>query len=144
MSSTQTLMIAIAFTLPLDITGPASGYLLIIFGFLALLVVDLLIALVEGVTLTLLSWNPFRQSLTISLIMNLISGLINGILLILLQRTPLIWLPVSFVISLLIEVFVLTYFKRQAIRQNSIFVLLANLASYILLILPAYYFGIHP
>jgi hypothetical protein len=136
-------MIAIAFTLPLDITGPASGYLLIIFGFLALLVVDLLIALVEGVTLTLLSWNPFRQSLTISLIMNLISGLINGILLILLQRTPLIWLPVSFVISLLIEVFVLTYFKRQAIRQNSIFVLLANLASYILLILPAYYFGIH-
>jgi hypothetical protein len=137
-------MIAIAYTLPLDITGPASGYLLIIFGFLALLVVDLLIALIEGVTLTLLSWNPFRQSLTISLIMNLISGIINGILLILLQRTPLIWLPVSFVISLLIEVFVLTYFKRQAVRQNSIFVLLANLASYILLILPAYYFGIHP
>jgi len=118
--------------------------LLIVFGFLALLVVDLLIALIEGVTLTLLNWNPFRQSLTISLIMNLISGLINGILLILLQHTPLVWLPVSFVISLLIELFVMTYFKRQAVRQNSFFVLLANLASYILLILPAYYFGTHP
>jgi len=128
----------------LDITGPAAPYLLVVFGFLALLVVDLLIALVEGVTLTLLSWNPFRTSLTVSLIMNIISGVINGILLILLQRTPLIWLPVSFVLSLLIEFFILTYFKRDALRQNSLFVLLANLASYILLILPAFYFGTHP
>jgi len=129
---------------PLDITGPASGYLLLGFGFLALLVVNLLVALTEGVTLTLLSWNPFRASLTVSFIMNMISGIINGILLILLQRTPLIWLPISFVLSLLIEGFVITYFKRDAFRQNSLFVLLANLASYILLILPAYYFGTHP
>jgi len=131
-------------TLPLAITGPASGYLLLIFGFLALLVVDLIIALIEGVTLTLLRWNPFRQSLTISLIMNIASGILNGILLILLQGTPLVWLPVSFVISLLIEGSIMTYFKRDAIRQNAIFVSLANLASYILLILPAYYFGTHP
>jgi len=128
----------------LNITSPASGYLLLFFGFLALLVVDLIIALIEGVTLTLLRWNLFRQSLTISLIMNITSGILNGILLILLQRTPFVWLPVSFVISLLIEGFVMTYFKRDAIFQNSLFVLLANLASYILLILPAYYFGTHP
>ena len=125
----------------LDITGPASGVLLLVFGILALLVVDVLIALIEGVTLTLLSWNPFRQSLFISLIMNLISGIINGILLILLQRTPLVWLPVSFAISLLLEWFIMTYFKRQAAGQNGIYVVLANLASYILLVLPAYYFG---
>jgi hypothetical protein len=131
-------------TFPLDITGPASAYLLLVFGFLALLVVDLLIALIEGVTLTLLKWNPFRKSLTISLIMNIFSGIINGILLILLQRTPLVWLPVSFIISLLLEGFIMTYFKRDAVRQNSFFVLLANLASYILLILPAFYFGTHP
>ena len=129
---------------PLDITGPASGYLLLGFGFLALLVVNLLVALIEGVALTLLSWNPFRASLTVSFIMNMISGIINGILLILLQRTPLVWLPISFVLSLLIEGFVISYFKRDAFRQNSLFVLLANLASYILLILPAYYFGTHP
>jgi len=128
----------------LDITGPAAPYLLLIFGFLALLVVNLLIALVEGVTLTLLSWNPVRASLMVSLIMNIISGIINGILLILLQRTPFVWLLISFALSLLIEGFIMAYFKRDALRQNSLFVLLANLASYILLILPAFYFGTHP
>jgi hypothetical protein len=128
----------------LAITKSTSGLILIILGFLALLVVDLIIALIEGVALTLLRWNPFRQSLTISLIMNIISGILNGSLLILLQRTPFVWLPISFVISLLIEGFIMTYFKRDTIRQNSLFVLLANLASYILLILPAYYFGTHP
>jgi hypothetical protein len=131
-------------TPPLNINGPAAGYLLLVLGFLALLVIDMIIALIEGVALTMLRWNPFRQSLTISLIMNITSGILNGILLILLQRTPLVWLPVSFVISLLIEGFIMTYFKRDAIRQNSLFVLLANLASYILFILPAYYFGTHP
>lgn len=131
-------------TLTFAITGPASPYLLLILSFLALVVVDLLIVLIEGVTLTLLKWNPFRACLMVSLIMNIIAGIINGSLLITLQRTPLVWLPVSFVISLLIDVFILTYFKRQAFRQNSLFALLVNLASYLLLILPAYYFGTHP
>ncbi len=130
--------------LPTEITGPAAPYLLLIFGFLALLVVNLLIAVIEGVTLTLLSWNPFRISMTVSFIMNIISGIVNGILLVFLQRSPFVWLPVSFVISLIIEVSVMTYFKREAFRQNSIFILIANLVSYILLILPAYYFGANP
>jgi hypothetical protein len=131
-------------TLPFDITGPAAPYLLIIFGFLALIVVDLLLAVVEGVTLTLLNWNPFRASMMVSFIMNIISGILTGILLVLLQHSPFIWLPVSFVLSLIIEVFVMTYFKRDAFRQNCWFVFLANLASYILLILPAFYFGTNP
>jgi hypothetical protein len=130
--------------LPLDLSPSSSAILLLVFGFLALLVVDVLISLIEGVTLTLLKWYPFRQSLTIALIMNLISGIFNAILLILLQRTPIFWLPISFGISILIEAFVMTYFKRTAIRQNSFFVVIANLASYIVLILPAYYFGTHP
>lgn len=127
--------------LPLNLTPTSSTVLLLVLGFLALLVVDVLIALIEGVTLTLLKWNLFRPSLTISLIMNLISGVINGILLVLFQRSPLVWLPVSFLISLLIEVFIMTYFKRDRFWQNALFVLLANLVSYILLVLPAYYFG---
>src|SRR4030042_6536014 len=126
---------------PLDITGPVAPYLLLVFGFLALLVVNLLIALVEGVTLTLLSWNLFRISMTVSFIMNIISGIVNGILLVLLQRSPFVWMPVSFVLSIIIEVFVMTYFKRDSFRQNILFVFLINLASYIILILPAYYFG---
>jgi hypothetical protein len=131
-------------TLPLLISGPSATYFLLIFGFLALLVVNLLIALVEGVTLTLLGWNLFRISMKVSFIMNIISGIVNGILLVLLQRSPFVWLPVSFVISLIVEVFVFTYFKRDAFRQNCLFIFLANLASYLLLILPAYYFGTHP
>lgn len=131
-------------TLLLDITGPASVYLLLGFGFLALIVVNLLIALIEGVALTLLKWNPFRASITVSFIMNMASGIVNGILLIFLQHNPFVWLPISFVLSLLIEGFSMTYFKRDAFRQNYLLVLIANLASYIILILPAYYFGTHP
>jgi hypothetical protein len=126
------------------ITGPAAPYILFIFGFLALVIIDLLIALVEGVLLTLLKWNHFRACLTVSLLMNLIAGILNGILLILLQHVPLAWLPVSFIISLLIDIFILTYFKRDALRGNSLYALLVNLASYVLLILPAYYFGSRP
>jgi hypothetical protein len=131
-------------TLPLNISGPAAPYLLLVFGFLALLVVNLLIALVEGVTLTLLSWNPFRTSMIVSFIMNITSGVVNGILLVILQHNPYVWLPVSFVLAIIIEVFVMTYFKRDAFRQNSFFIFLANLASYIVIILPAYYFGSNP
>ncbi|OGO60378.1 MAG: hypothetical protein A2032_02875 [Chloroflexi bacterium RBG_19FT_COMBO_49_13] len=135
----------ITFTLsPLDITGPSAPYLLLVFGLLALFVVNLLLALVEGVILTLLSWNPFRTSMTVALFMNIASGIVNGILLILLQRTPFVWLPISFILSIIIEAFVLTYFKRDAFRQNIMSIFLVNLASYILLILPAYYFGSHP
>src|SRR4030065_717464 len=98
----------------LDIANPAAPYLLLILGLLALLVVNLLIALVEGVALTLLRWNPFRPSMIVSVIMNMVSGVFNGVLLILLQRSPLVWIPISFVLSLLLEVFVVSYFKRQA------------------------------
>jgi len=131
-------------TFTLAITGPAAPYILVIFGFFALVIVDLLIALVEGVFLTLLKWSHFRACLTVSLIMNLIAGILNGLLLVLLQHLPLVWLPVSFALSLLVDVFFLTYFKRDALRRNSLYALLVNLASYILLILPAYYFGSRP
>ncbi len=123
------------------INGPAAGALLIVLGFLALLVIDLIIALIEGVALTLLKWNSSRTSLMVSYIMNIVSGIINGVLLIVLQHNPFVWLPVSFVISILVEGFIMNYFKRDAFRQNGLFVVVANLASYILLILPAYYYG---
>ena len=119
----------------------ASPYLLLILGFLALLVVDLLIALVEGVFLTWLSFLPFRQSMSVSFIMNIISGIVNGVLLVILQRWPYIWLPISFVLAVVIESFVMTYFKRHDLRRNILLALLVNLASYVILILPAYYFG---
>ena len=125
-------------------SSPPSPLLLLVLGFLALIVVNLIIALIEGITLTLLKWGSSRTSLMVSYIMNIVSGIVNGILLVLLQHNPLIWLPVSFIVSVVIEGFIMTYFKRHAFLQNILFVILANLASYILLILPAYYFGTHP
>jgi hypothetical protein len=124
------------------ITGPAAVILLVVLGILALIVVYLLVGLIEGVVLTLLSWGSSRASMTVSIIMNLSSGLINGVLLILLQHTPLLWLPISFVLSLLIEISIMTYFKRETPAKNSLYALVINLASYIILILPAYYFGV--
>jgi len=121
--------------------SPTSPYLLLVLGFLALLVVDLLIALVEGVFLTWLSYQPFRQSMSISFIMNIISGIVNGVLLVILQRSPYIWLPISFVLAVIIESFVMTYFKRNDLPRNSLRAIFVNLASYVILILPAYYFG---
>jgi hypothetical protein len=117
--------------------------LLVILGILALIVVNLIIALLEGVILTVVNWNPFRASMMVSVIMNLASGIINGVLLILLQQSPLVWLPVSFVISILIEWFFLSYFKRNAALRNLLLAFVLNLLSYIILILPAYYFGTH-
>lgn len=118
--------------------------LILVLGTLALLIVDLLIALVEGVTLILLGWNPFRASMTVSAIMNLASGVVNGILLVLLQRTPLLWIPISFLVSFFIEGLILSFFKRGELRKNLFSVFLANLVSMVLLILPAYYFGSRP
>jgi hypothetical protein len=123
------------------INGPGSVVLLVILGILALIVVNLIIALLEGVILTVVNWNPFRASMMVSAIMNLASGIINGVLLILLQQSPLLWLPVSFVISILIEWFFLAYFKRNAALHNLLIAFGLNLLSYVILILPAYYFG---
>jgi hypothetical protein len=127
----------------LAVNSPGSVVLLVILASLALMVVNLLLALVEGVILTMVKWNPFRASMMVSVIMNLASGIINGVLLILLQKTPLVWLPVSFVISVLIEGFFLAYFKRNATLRNFLLAFVLNLISYIILILPAYYFGTH-
>ncbi len=122
----------------------SSPVLLIVMGVLALLIVNLLIGLVEGIVLTLISWNPARVAIKTSFLMNLSSGVINGTLLVLLQHQPMLWLPLSFVVSLVLEFIFLSYIKRAATFFNLIAVVVSNLASYLLLILPAYYFGSHP
>jgi LytS/YehU family sensor histidine kinase len=124
-----------------EISTQSSPYLMLVFGILALLVVNLIIALLEGVFLTWLGWNPFKVSMMASFIMNIISGIFTGILLVLLQGSPRTWLPISLMISIVVEVLILSYFKRDTIRKNIVFVFLVNLASYAILILPAFYFG---
>lgn len=101
----------------------------------------LLIALVEGVALTWLKWAGFRQSLISAAAANLISNLVIVILLVLLEQVRYSHLIVGWIMSSLIESVILHLFRYQPYRRTLWSALVANLASYAVLILPAYYYG---
>ena len=103
--------------------------------------VTLLIALVEGVILALLKWASFGQSLVSSLVANLISTFITVLLMVWVRQTHLWTLAIGWLISLLIDAWILHQFKRQPARRTLLSSMLANLVSYILLILPSFYYG---
>jgi peptidoglycan/LPS O-acetylase OafA/YrhL len=107
-------------------------------GLVALCLFNLLITLVEGVVLTLLKWKSFRGSLVASLLMNAISSLLAAILLIFLQNTPVAWLIITFILSVIIEGLALVRIQPSSRWKSWFFSLAANLASYLILILPAY------
>jgi cytochrome b subunit of formate dehydrogenase len=112
-------------------------------GLLTLFLINLLVTLVEGVSLTLLRWNNFPRSIVISLLMNTLSSLVAGMLLILLQATPIVWLVTSFLLSVLIEALVLGKVQPVWGYKNWLFSLTANLSSFLILILPAYLFSLY-
>jgi cytochrome b subunit of formate dehydrogenase len=112
-------------------------------GLLTLFLINLLVTLVEGVSLTLLKWNNFPRSIVISLLMNTLSSLVAGMLLILLQATPIVWLVTSFLLSVLIEALVLGKVQPVWGYKNWLFSLTANLSSFLILILPAYLFSLY-
>jgi len=111
-------------------------------GFVALLLLTFLITLVEGVVLALFKWNVFPRALVASLIANVTSSLVGGLLLIFLQDIPLIWMLLAFVLSVSIEGTILLKIQPAFGRRTWLLTLLANLASYLLLILPAYLFSL--
>jgi hypothetical protein len=74
--------------------------------------------------------------------MNLVTTLIGlcGLSFLFLTTAPV--LIVEFLLSVLVEGGILVLFKRGAARENWLAALLANLASYLLVILPVYIFFI--
>ena len=127
---------------PFDVAGPGLIFVVLGGGILTLIILTILIALIEGVALTLLRWDSFKRSYLVALLMNTISTIIGAILLFLMpQEQNLWWIIISFALSIVTEGFVLMLFKRGAARQNWVAALIANLASYIILIAPIYYFG---
>jgi hypothetical protein len=128
-------------TILFDVAGPGTIALLAGGSILALCIFTILIALVEAVALTLLRWGAFKRSGLVALVMNIVSSIVGGTLLVLMPTQSLLWIILSFVLSVLIEGGILMLFKRGAARQNWTAALVANLASYIILIAPAYYFG---
>jgi hypothetical protein len=125
-----------------DVISPGLILLSLGLGLIALFLLTLLIALVEAVVLTLLKWNSFPRSLLAAVIINIASSLVGGVLLIFLQQVPVTWMIIAFVISVGIEGAILLKIQPAAGRRAWFLALTANLASYILLILPAYLFSL--
>jgi hypothetical protein len=104
---------------------------------IVLAVLTLVIGFVEALVLHAKQWGSFGRSLGAALLMNAVSTLFGFLLIAYISwAKPYIWLPVSFGLSVLIEAGILLLLKRQARRQNWDASLKANLASYVLVILP--------
>jgi len=121
-----------------DVIAPSMVLVTLGFGVAVLCLLNVLISLVEGVTLTLLKWNAFPRSLLASLLVNTISSLAGGVLLIILQDTPPVWILITLLLSILIEGLVLLKLQPTAGRRTWLFSIAANLSSYLIIILPAY------
>lgn len=124
-------------SIPFDVPGPGVLIVAAVFSLGALIVLTLFITIVESVVMLLLKWGMFLRILWASLLMNVTSTIFGGVLIALgLFSDSYIWLAVAFVLSVLIEGGVLMLMKRGAARQNWIASLVANLVSYLLIILP--------
>jgi hypothetical protein len=119
-------------------TRPNVGYYILIF--LALLILISLVILVEMVALQLLRWGNTRQSLRASLAMNLASSPVGIALLVLFPQPDIRKLLVAWPILAVIEGGVMTLLRPKTHLYGWLAVVVANLASYVLLILPVFLF----
>jgi hypothetical protein len=122
----------------LDVISPGMVLLSLGLGLVALFLFNLLITLVEGVVLTLLKWKPFLRSLLAALLANTISSIVGIVLLIFLQDIPIAWIVIAFFLSIIIEGVILVLIQPETRWKALLFALFANMASYLILIVPAY------
>ena len=124
-------------SIPLDVAGPGVLLAIAAFSIGALIVLTLIITVAEAIVMLLLKWDKFGRSLWASLLMNVTSTIFGGVLIALgVLGGSYIWLAVAFVLSVLIEAGVLMLMKRGEVRKNLLTSLIANLASYLVIILP--------
>ena len=96
-----------------------------------------IISVVESLVLRSQEWDKYGRCLWAAFMMNVASTVLGSVLVILTGwARPYIWLPVSFVLSVLVEGGVLMLMKREAARENWKVSLKANLVSYLFIILP--------
>ena len=123
-----------------DLFRSSGGVGLIILTALSVAILILLITLVEMVVLQLLRWGNTRQSMRASLAMNLTSSVVGILLLVLFPQPNVRNLLIAWFILVIIEGGVLTRIRPETPRYNWFNAAVANLASYIILILPAFLF----
>jgi uncharacterized membrane protein YhaH (DUF805 family) len=108
---------------------------------ITLLIVFLLTVLIEAVVMQLLRWGDFKQSSLASLGMNLASILAWLIMVALVQEIGIIGILVAMLLSFLIEGGVLARLRPGQLKYNFLVAFAANLASYLILLLPAFWFS---
>jgi hypothetical protein len=109
--------------------------------FFLICLVTLLICLVEGVILTWVRWASFGQSLVSALAANLVSTSLTVLLMVWFDQFNYYYLLLGWLVSFLIDAGILNLFKRQPPWRNLLSSMFANLVSYAVLILPAFYYG---
>jgi len=111
-----------------------------ILTFVALLMVYAMIVIIEVAVLQIMRWGEFRSCLKAGALMNIVSFLV-GFGLMLLVPKPALWhLFIFMIIATLIEGIILGRFKPGSLKQNWLTALIANLASLIILLVPAFMF----
>lgn len=132
------------FAMPVfDVAGPGVVLFMVGAGLGGLCILTLVITLLEAIVLLLLKWGTFGRSLVAALVMNLVTTMIGfGMLVFMKGDAVYLGLLLDFLLSILIEGGVLMLFKRGAPRANWIAALSANAASYLIIILPLFIFGL--
>lgn len=120
-------------------TGMPPGMIALMIS--ALVILLLIIVVIESAVLQLLAWDSFRQCLRAAFSMNVASSLVGFFFLALIPRFALLGLLFACVLSIFIEGLVLSHRKPGENRRNWIAAVVANLASYLLLIFPIYYYS---
>ena len=109
------------------------------YGPLGLVAFLAILLLLETLVLVLIKWAGFGRALLAALVMNLVSTIIGVILDFALWDWQIWWvILIAFAVSVMVEGGVLMLMKRTAPRQNFIAAVAANLASYLIMIIPAY------
>jgi hypothetical protein len=124
-----------------DVASPGVVIGMLAGGIVVLILVIFLIALIEGVILTLLGWEEFKKSLVVSTIMNVASGILGGILLVLVPHPSVMGLVIAMILSIVIEGVIMIRFRPNVIRLTLLAVILANLLSYAIVIFPSYFYS---
>ena len=104
----------------------------------ALVIVFVLIILVEGTVLQLMGWGDLRRSMWSAFLMNLASLVFSLFFLGLAPKLGVPGLGLAWFLSTLVEWAVLQRLERGRRGRNLLIAIAANLASYLILILPAY------
>ena len=125
-------------TPPIDVGEPGLAFGLLALGASFLIVLTLLITVIESAVLQFLRWDEFKACLKAALLMNLASLVVGFVMLTLIQRLALAGILIAWMLSVVIEALALSLMKRGQARKNWAAALLANLVSYLLLILPAF------